>query len=224
VTGELVAPDGGLPLILAARLLGQYRWVERRLFHILGEWVINEPIPLLQRWFDVQSRYHGWHADLWGQRLPALDGVDPESLTVPPSPDVERFLVALAGGARRDGAEPLEDSSGGGGLLHLAGLSRVVLPRLITGYAEHLRRVAPASDLAVARTLRFVLQDEKEAWQEAEKLVQRHLHRPHDVAVVTAFQGQLESFVVSAGPGIVPWPVPAPRGEGHSQEGASPPR
>ena len=52
-----------------------------------------------------RSARHGWHAELWADRLPVLDGVDPEALTRPPSPAAEALFGALAGSD--DGPVPL---------------------------------------------------------------------------------------------------------------------
>jgi hypothetical protein len=85
-------------------------------------------------------------------------------------------------------------------------MSRVVLPRLVTGLALHLRRTRSVADAPVARSLRLVMRDEIEQWQVTEALAQSLLRRPHDVAVVTAHQARLEEFVTENGPGLVPWP------------------
>ena len=82
-----------------ARLVGSYQWVERRLFEVLGSWVASEPVPEAQVLFDVYSQQHAWHAELFADRLPALDSVDPATLVVPPSAEVDRML-ARAGRAR----------------------------------------------------------------------------------------------------------------------------
>jgi hypothetical protein len=92
------------------------------------------------------------------------------------------------------------------------GLARVVLPRLIAGYGLHLHRAAPVADGPVVRSLRLVVRDEIEAWQAIETLVQTLVHRPHDIAVVTAHQQALEEVLAGTGPGLVPWPGAVPSG------------
>ena len=201
-------PGGSLTLVHSARLLGHYRWIERRLFNVLGEWVGSQQVAATERFFDVQSRQHGWHADLWAERLPALDGVDIEALTVPPGPEVEKCLSVLSAGGMDDEPRDPGESAGGGTLLNLVGMARVILPRLLIGYRAHLGRCDSVADLSVIRTLRFVMMDEMEAWQEAEHLAQSLLHRPHDVAVVTSHQQQLESLLVGCGPGLVSLQAP----------------
>jgi hypothetical protein len=191
---------GALPLDDQAKVVGAYLWIERRLFEILGSWVISEPVPEARLMFDVYSQQHGWHAELWAERLPVLDRLDPASVTHPPSAEVDRLLVLLTGGA------PGQEAAAGGTLLRLVGLARVVLPRLIAGYGLHLRRSAPVADGPVVRSLRLVIRDEIEAWEATETLVQTLVHRPHDIAVVTAHQQALEEVLAGTGPGLVPWP------------------
>jgi len=186
-----------LTLVESARVLGGYRWVEFRLFEVLGSWVTSESDPEARVLFDVESRHHAWHADLWAERIPTVDGVvDPDMVTVAPGPGTDELLSTLGGAP----------GSGGGTLLRLVGLARVVCPRLICGYARHLRRASAVSDAPVVRALRLALGDENEAWQAAELMVQGLIRRPHDVAVVTAHQQRLEELVAGAGPGLVPWP------------------
>ena len=75
----------------------------------------------------------------------------------------------------------------------------MVLPRLVTSYERHLAAVAPAADGPVIRALRLVLNDEIEDWRAGERLVQRLVTRPHDVAAVYELMQRLESAVVGAG-------------------------
>jgi hypothetical protein len=86
----------------------------------------------------------------------------------------------------------------------------VVLPRLVTSYERHLRVVSPVTDAPVARALRLVLNDEIEDWQAGERLVERLVTRPHDVAAVYEFLQRLESVVVGAGATPGWWLIPGP--------------
>jgi hypothetical protein len=92
-----------------------------------------------------------------------------------------------------------EPSDRPGALPRLAGLYRVVLPRLVTTYERHLRVAAPVTDGPVLRALRLVLNDEIDDWQAGERLVEGLVTRPHDVAAVYQFLERLESAVVGAG-------------------------
>ncbi|HUI04510.1 MAG TPA: hypothetical protein VLZ77_13285 [Acidimicrobiales bacterium] len=217
------APGEGAPAVSLhthARLVGAYQWMERRLFEVLGSWVSSEPVAEARIMFDLYSQQHAWHAELFAERLPALDQVDPDTLTVPPSVEVDRVLSALAGELPAGDAAAPPDPDGavfvaprpgagipaGGTLLRLVGLGRVVLPRLAAGYGLHLRRASTLSDAPVRRSLRMVLHDEIEQWRALEALTQALVRRPHDVAVVSAHQQRLEELVAATGVGLVPWP------------------
>ena len=189
----------GLSLVDTARLAGAYSWIEFRLFEVLGSWVSSESAPEPRILFDAHSRIHAWHAELWSERIPSVPGlVDPASVTAAPSEEAERLLSTLGGA--HDG------ELGGGTLLRLVGLSRVVSPRLVSGYRLHLQRAVEVSDAPVVRALHLVIRDEIDAWQEVETIVQGLIRRPHDVAVVTTHQQYLESLIAGTGPGLVPWP------------------
>jgi hypothetical protein len=181
----------GLPLEQSARLTGAYCWLERRLFAVLGAWAPADPVPEVRALFDVLSQQHAWHAELWAERLPVLDALEPEALTVAPDPDVEALFEKLAGP--------------GGTLLRLAGLARVVLPRLVAGYAVHLRRSSPMGEAPTVRVLRLVLAEETDAWTACEAMIQHLLRRPSDIAAVTERQQELEALVAHGHPGLVAW-------------------
>jgi hypothetical protein len=205
------APPAALGIVALQRLLGGYQWVERRTFEVLGSWVGSEAVPEARILYDLQSQQHAWHAELFAERMPAIDGVDPATYVLPPSAETDRLLATLGGGTAPGNEGIIGAAPVGGTLLRLVGLARVLLPRLVTGYSLHLRRCVPVADAAVVRALRLVLRDDVEAWQATEAMVQALVRRPHDVAVVTAHQQALEEKVAETGPGIVPWPAP----EGH---------
>lgn len=206
-----------MPLDVTAGLVGEYRWIESTLYRLLGEWVTDMPVAAAQVRLDAQSLRHAWHAELWAERLPVVAGSDPDALTAPSAPSAALFAV-LAGDAPPGGpagpAWPTDDELSGppGALPRLAGLYRVVLPRLVTTYERHLRAVGPVTDGPVARALRLVLNDEIEDWRAGERLVERLVTRPHDVAAVYEFLQRLESAAVRAGASsgllTIPGPVP----------------
>jgi hypothetical protein len=199
IEDDLDAGSSGLTLLDSARIIGGYRWIEARLFEVLGSWVTTETVDDARLLFDVQSQLHAWHSELWAERLPSVEGVtDPDSVTVAPNEGVEELVSELGGS--HDG------EFGSGTLVRLVGLARVVLPRLLSGYLRHQRLAVPASDAPVVRALRLTIVDEIEAWQQTELMVQVLIRRPHDVAVVTAYQQHLESLIAGSGPGLVPWP------------------
>jgi hypothetical protein len=177
-----------------AQLTGGYSWVEHRLFELLGAWVSGESSPQARLLFDVHSQQHAWHARLFAERLPVLDGMDPASLTVVPSAGLER-VMALVGRA-------------GSTLSRLVGEGRFLLPRLVSGYTFHLARVAALADAPLIRALRLVLRDEVEAWQATEAMVQSLLVGPDEVRAAAEHLCSLEEELAGTGPGLVPWPLP----------------
>ena len=210
---------GSFPLRLGetAALVGEYRWIENALYGLLGEWVTDTPVAAVQVHLDAQSMRHAWHAELWSERLPVLVGADPDGLTVPSAPSAA-LIAALAGthvpsdvpGSSWPPAGEVPDRPGA--LPRLAALYRIVLPRLVTSYHRHLRVASEVTDAPVLRALRLVLNDEIEDWRSGERLVQRLVTRPHDVAAVYEFLARLESLVVGAGArsGLVAFPSAVP--------------
>jgi hypothetical protein len=203
------APTSVLPFPLAvtAALVGEYRWIEHTLFALLGRWVEDAPLASVQVHLDAQSMRHAWHAELWAERLPVLSRSDPDRLTVPSAPAATLFgvlgaaiprTVAYAGDA--SAALPTDaEADHPGTLPRLAGLYRVVLPRLVVSYERHLAATAEPTDGPVIRALRLVLNDEIEDWRAGEQLIERLVTRPHDVAAVVDYQRHLESALVGAG-------------------------
>ena len=194
-----------LPWDVTAALIGEYRWIETSLFATLGGWVTDMPVAGVQVHLDAQSMRHAWHAELFADRLPVRVGIDPDALTRPSAAAATLF-------AALDGIEVPGDGPGStwppadqeraprpGVLPRLAGLYRVVLPRLVTSYTRHLRVVAPVADAPLVRALKLVLRDGVEDWMAGERLVQRLVTRPHDVAAIYRFQEHLESVAVAAG-------------------------
>lgn len=194
------ASEPVLPIHRSAQLLGGYRWIEHRLFELTGAWAAQAPLPEVQVYLDETSAAHAWRAELWADRLPVLDGLDPDTLTVPFGPAVTPLFDALAG----------EETEGV--VQRLAGLCRVVLPRLAVTYGTHLARATPVSDGPVIRVLRLARRDVVESWLAGEAVLERLLRRPHDAQVAATAQGGLEGLVVAAdvGGGLVPWPAVEP--------------
>lgn len=201
--------QGGLTLAQAAERFGAYRWVEQRLFELTGTWAAEATPPEARIHLDVVSGQHGWHAGLWTDRLPVLDGADHDALTRPRGPAMGPLLDELA-------RQPDTAS-------RLAGLYRVVVPRLLVTYDRHLGRATAAADAPAVRALRLVRRDEVEAWQAGEALLEQLLVRPEDAASAAAVQARLEATVVAewGGSGLLPWPAgpdqqaPVGGGPGH---------
>jgi len=182
-----------LDLHQAAGLVGAYCAIERRLFELTGSSATGpEMAPDVQVYLDALSAEHAWHAELWADRLPVVSGIDAQALVVIPAP------------AR----EVLDEVATGGPVETLAGLFRVVLPRLIVSYAHHQAAASSASEPPTLRALRLILRDEVEALVAGEALVQRLLGTSEAVAAAGRTVIGLETRLAEAGvvPGLVPWP------------------
>jgi hypothetical protein len=138
-----------LTLEEAARLAGHARWLETRLFEVLGGWVASEPDPAAKALFSAHSLRHAWHAEVWRDRLPRVAHLHPDALTVPAAPGVAELLDALASG-------PGDEAT----FERLVGLGSVVLPTLVDDYTERLARAHPLADGPTVRWVGFVLADE----------------------------------------------------------------
>jgi hypothetical protein len=182
-----------LDLHQSAGLVGAYCAIERRLFELTGSSATGpEMAPDTQVYLDSLSAEHAWHAELWADRLPVVSGIDAQALVVIPAP------------AR----EVLDEVATGGQVETLAGLFRVVLPRLIVSYSHHETAASSASEPPTLRALRLILRDEVEALVAGEALVQRLLDTPEAVAAAGRTVIRLETRLAEAGvvPGLVPWP------------------
>jgi hypothetical protein len=56
---------------LVAVCVAQQRW-SQRLFEQCGVWVATTRHPPLQQLMAVATHRHAWHAELWGERRPAI--------------------------------------------------------------------------------------------------------------------------------------------------------
>ena len=67
----------------SARRVGNYKWIEMRLFEVLGGWVATVPELDVKLRLGTHCYHHAWHAELWHKRLPELREMNPERLTAP---------------------------------------------------------------------------------------------------------------------------------------------
>jgi hypothetical protein len=167
----------------AARWAGGHRWVESRLFEILGGWVSSTDDVDAKLLFDRHSQHHAWRADQWWDRLPVAADVDRPGLVVPPSTQVAEVAGAVAA---LQGIIP-----------RLAGAYRLALPRLVAAYAEHRLKTSPASDEAAIRTLDIVLPDAVADWRDGEVLLQQRLADETQVQLAADTVARLERLLVA---------------------------
>lgn len=175
----------GLDLHATARRAGAAGWLDARLFEILGGWVASVPEPEVRIALATQASHHGWHAQLWAERLPTLHEVDPATW-VAPAMGVEPAVALLAAAT--------------GTVERLVGVHRVLLPRLVAAHAAHLAATSPVADGPTIRTLRLVLRDEQEDQRAGERLLQSLLLSRADVERAAAQQVGVESLLAEAGP------------------------
>jgi hypothetical protein len=175
----------GLTLQQSARIIGHYRWVEMRLFEILGAWVPDVPELEAKLVVAAHAPHHAWHSSLWLERLPELAGVDREELTVP----ANSHMVAFMNGLQRSDRT----------IEKLAGVYRVALPRTIAAYGGHLERASAVTDAPTMRALKLVVSDEVDDWKEGEALIQSLLIDDLTVQRAAEHQARLEELLVRAG-------------------------
>lgn len=159
---------------------GAYRWMELELFELLASVPPGTPGGVGVR-ASVACGHHGWHAELWAERLASL-GAEDSALTKPPTAG----FAALARWLREGSPGVLE---------RLVAAYRVLLPRLFVSYQAHAEAAAGVADGPVARTLRLILAEESRwAWQ-GEADVLGLLVDADAVAVAARAQQEMETML-----------------------------
>ena len=176
-----------------AKRVGHYKWIEMRIFELMGGWVATVPELDVKLRLGSHCYHHAFHADLWHKRLPELREMNPERLTLPPSPEVEAFMTAV--GAPEEAGQTIEK---------LVGMYRVLIPRLIATYTYHQNNTSTITDSPTIRSLGFCLQDDLEEWREGEMILQSMLTNDEAVQRAAARQQELESLLAAAGGVIGP--------------------
>jgi hypothetical protein len=177
-----------LDIETSARRTGAHRWVELRLFEILGSWSVGPGHPAARRLFGGHSRHHAGRAGLWAGCLPTLPHLDPDAATAPPSPALAVFFDDLAGLAAGDDAVD-----------RLVGVYRVVVPRLGTAYDRRRRALTEVADGPVLRALRLVRPDLGRDGAAGEALLQSLLVPGDGARRAAERQGWLEGRLIDAG-------------------------
>ncbi len=168
--------------------MGAYRWVESRLFEVLGAWALSVPELEVKPGLATHAAEHAWHAELWREQLPTAGGMTPESLTRSANEGIEAFFAAL-----------VEPDRPGHTIERLVGAYRVLLPRMIAAYSAHLAVASAVSDGPAIRVLRLVLRDEVEGWSRGEAVIQSLLGTEQQVRTAAGHQGRLEWMITAAG-------------------------
>lgn len=172
----------------SARRVGNYKWIEMRLFEALGGWVATVPELDVKLRLGTHCYKHAWHAELWHKRLPELREMNPERLTLPANDKVVEFMEAMTAPTGPD--QTIEK---------LVGVYRVLIPHKIAAYTFHLNNTSTITDAPTIRSLKFALADEFDDWRDGEMLIQSMLLDASDVARASARQHELEMLLVEAG-------------------------
>ena len=171
-----------------ARRVGNYKWIEMRLFEALGGWVATVPELDVKLRLGTHCYKHAWHADMWHKRLPELREMNPDRLTQPANADVETFMNAVTEPGEHD--QTIEK---------LVGVYRVLIPHKIAAYTFHMNNTSTITDAPTIRILRLALQDEFEDWRDGEMLLQSLIETDEEVDRAMAHQARLEKLILKAG-------------------------
>ena len=172
----------------SARRVGHYKWVEMRLFEVLGGWVATVPELDVKMRLGTHCYKHAWHAELWHKRLPELREMNPDRKTVPPNDSLVAFMDAMT--------EPEAPEQT---IEKLVGVYRVLIPHKIAAYTYHLNNTSTITDAPTIRSLKLVLLDEQDDWRDGEMLIESLLETDSDVDRASAHQARLEKLMRAAG-------------------------
>jgi len=162
-----------LTLEESARVAGHARWLETRLFEVLGSWVAAEPDATAKVLWSTHSLRPAAGAEVWHDRQPRVAHLDREALTVAAGPGVAALLCALA-----DLAHPGDPTGPAATASRLVAVARVVEPRRLEAYRNRCRRAHPLADGPTLRWAGFVLADAETCRAEAEALLAARLAGP----------------------------------------------
>ncbi len=171
----------------AARV-GQYKWIEMKLFEALGGWVATVPELDIKMRLGTHCYHHAWHAELWHKRLPELREMNPERLTLPANDGVVAFMDAVAEPGEHD--QTIEK---------LVGVYRVLIPHKIAAYTYHLNNTSTITDAPTIRSLQFAIADEVADFTDGTLMLTSLIETPEEVERANAHQLKLEQLLVASG-------------------------
>lgn len=171
----------------AARV-GQYKWIEMKLFEALGGWVATVPELDIKMRLGTHCYHHAWHAELWHKRLPELREMNPDRLTLPANDEVVAFMDAVTEPGEHD--QTIEK---------LVGVYRVLIPHKIAAYTYHLNNTSTITDAPTIRSLEMILRDEIADFTDGTLMLTSLIETPEEVERATAHQAKLEKLLVAAG-------------------------
>jgi len=171
-----------------ARRVGNYKWIEMKLFEALGGWIATVPELDVKMRLGTHCYHHAWHADLWNRRLPELREMNPDRLTVPANDELVAFVEAMTV------PEDIELT-----IEKLVGVYRVLIPHKIAAYTYHMNNTSRITDAPTIRSLKMILQDEFEDWRDGEMMIQSLIDTDDEVDRATAQAAKLEKLMLAAG-------------------------
>lgn len=176
--------------------LGATIWWCEELFALIGGWVpTTEEAPARIHLAEL-SRMFGEVAASLAPHLPRPSPVDPRAWVAPPAPDAAAVMDLL------DGPATLE---------RLAGIHRVLVPRLVVSWAGLARASVENIGRGLQREIRHTTSDLGGLGLEGEALLQAHVAAVAEGARrAAAHVGAVEAALVALG-GLVPvepvWPA-----------------
>ena len=168
--------------------VGNYKWIEMKLFEVLGGWIATVPELDVKLRLGTHCYHHAWHAELFHKRLPELREMNPDRLTLPANDQLVAFVDAMT--APEGPGETIEK---------LVGVYRVLIPHKIAAYTFHLNNTSTITDAPTIRTLKLVLQDEFDDWRDGEMMIQSLIETPEEVDRAAGHQAALEKLMLAAG-------------------------
>jgi hypothetical protein len=172
----------------SARRVGHYKWIEMRLFEVLGGWVATVPELDVKLRLGTHCYHHAWHAELFHKRLPELREMNPERLTAPPNDELVAFVDALT---EPEGPDLTIEK--------LVGAYRVLIPAKIAAYTYHRNNTSTITDAPTIRSLEFILQDELNDWRDGEMMLQSLIETPEELQRAVDHQAKLQRLLLAAG-------------------------
>ena len=179
---------GRFTVLETARRVGHYKWIEMKLFEIMGAWLASVPELEVKYRLGLHCYQHAFHAELWAKRLPELREMNPQRLTAAANEELLGFVEALT---RASGEEQTIEK--------LVGLYRVLLPQIIATYTFHLNNSATVTDAPTVRALELCLRDDIEQWREGEMLLLSLLDSPAALDRAAVCQRELAGHLLAAG-------------------------
>lgn len=171
-----------------AKRVGHYKWLEMKIFELMGGWVATIPELDVKLRLGTHCYHHAFHSELWHKRLPELREMSPEKVTVPPNDEFVAFIDALSAPEAADRT-----------IEKMVGMYRVLLPHLIAAYTYHRNNTSSLTDAPTIRALDFCLQDDMEEWRDGEMMVQSLIETPEDAKRAADHHAELTSLMLAAG-------------------------